>query len=111
MSKVVSVFDKEALELLFQMRNLLDEVLETMDILADGELMKAIRDFFADHQSKNSSLKEVRGSLENVRLREFSHNIGFMILSTHNTSQTPTVNIPSQSSETPALPPLSRVPS
>ncbi|MBL7117563.1 MAG: hypothetical protein ISS94_02105 [Candidatus Syntrophoarchaeum sp.] len=43
MSEVVSVFDKEALELLFQTRSLLDEVLETMDILADEELMKAIR--------------------------------------------------------------------
>ncbi|MGB2726897.1 MAG: hypothetical protein WBD09_00270 [Halobacteriota archaeon] len=44
MSEVVSVFDKEALELLFQTRSLLDEVLETMDILADEELMKAIRE-------------------------------------------------------------------
>ena len=44
MSEVVSVFDKNDLELLFQTRNLLDEVLETVDILADEELMKAIRE-------------------------------------------------------------------
>ena len=44
MSEAVSVFDKGALELLFQTRNLLEEVLETMDILADEELMKAIRE-------------------------------------------------------------------
>ncbi len=44
MSEVVSVFDKNDLELLFQTRNLLDEVLETLDILADEELMKAIRE-------------------------------------------------------------------
>ena len=44
MSETVSVFDKNAVELLFQTRNLLDEVLETMDILADEELMKAIRE-------------------------------------------------------------------
>lgn len=44
MSEAVSVFDKNALELLFQTRNLLDEVLETLDILADEELMKVIRE-------------------------------------------------------------------
>ena len=44
MSEVVSVFDKNDLELLFQTRNLLDEVLETLDILADEESMKAIRE-------------------------------------------------------------------
>jgi hypothetical protein len=44
MSEAVSVFDKDALELLFQTRNLLDEVLETVDVLADEELMKAIRE-------------------------------------------------------------------
>jgi hypothetical protein len=32
MSEAVSVFDKDALELLFQTRNLLEAVLETMDI-------------------------------------------------------------------------------
>ena len=44
MSEAVSVFDKNDLELLFQTRNLLDEVLETLDILADEELMQAIRE-------------------------------------------------------------------
>ena len=44
MSEVVSVFDKNDLELLFQTRNLLDEVLETLDIMADEDLMKAIRE-------------------------------------------------------------------
>ena len=44
MSEVVSVFDKNDLELLFQTRNLLDEVLETLDILADEDLMQAIRE-------------------------------------------------------------------
>lgn len=44
MSEAVSVFDKNDLELLFQTRNLLDEVLETLDILADEDLMKAIRE-------------------------------------------------------------------
>lgn len=43
MSEVVSVFDKEVLDLLLQTRNLLEEVLETMDILADEEMMDAIR--------------------------------------------------------------------
>ncbi|KAF5426740.1 hypothetical protein C5S39_14530 [Candidatus Methanophagaceae archaeon] len=44
MSEVVSVLGKNDLELLFQTRNLLDEVLETLDILADEELMQAIRE-------------------------------------------------------------------
>ena len=44
MSEAVSVFDKNDLELLFQTRNLLDEVLETLDILADEDLMKAIQE-------------------------------------------------------------------
>lgn len=44
MSEAVSVFDKNDLELLFQTRNMLDEVLETLDILADEDLMKAIRE-------------------------------------------------------------------
>ena len=44
MSEVVSVLGKNDLELLFQTRNLLDEVLETLDILADEDLMQAIRE-------------------------------------------------------------------
>jgi len=44
MSEVVSVLGKNDLELLFQTRNLLDEVLEALDILADEELMQAIRE-------------------------------------------------------------------
>lgn len=44
MSEVVSVFDKNDLELLFQTRNLLNEVLETLDIMADEDLMNAIRE-------------------------------------------------------------------
>jgi len=42
MSEVVSVFDKDVVELLLQTRKLLDEILETMDILADAEMMPAI---------------------------------------------------------------------
>jgi hypothetical protein len=44
MSEVVPVFDKEVLELLLQTSNLLEEVLETMDILADEEMMDAIKE-------------------------------------------------------------------
>jgi acyl-CoA reductase-like NAD-dependent aldehyde dehydrogenase len=45
MSEIVSSgFDKEVLELLRQTRNLLEEVLETLDILADEEMMNAIRE-------------------------------------------------------------------
>jgi len=42
MSEVVSVFDKDVVELLLQTRELLDEILETMDILADAEMVTAI---------------------------------------------------------------------
>ena len=42
MSESASIFDKDAVELLLQTRNLLDEVLETMDIIADEKLMKKI---------------------------------------------------------------------
>ena len=51
MSEAVSVFDNDALGFLLQTRNLLDEVLETMDVLADknvrwGEFLHYER-FFA----------------------------------------------------------------
>ena len=42
MSEVVSCFDNEVLALLLQTRDLLEEVLETMDILADAEMVTAI---------------------------------------------------------------------
>jgi len=42
MSEVVSCFDNEVLALLLQTRDLLEEVLETMDILADVEMVTAI---------------------------------------------------------------------
>jgi hypothetical protein len=42
MSEVISVFDKDVVELLLQTRKLLDEILETMDILADAEMMTAV---------------------------------------------------------------------
>jgi hypothetical protein len=42
MSDVVSIFDQDVVELLLQTRELLDEILETMDILADAEMVTAI---------------------------------------------------------------------
>ena len=72
MSETVSVFDKNAVELLFQTRNLLDEVLETMDILADEELMKAIRESEdAIEKGETRDLKDFvkELGLENYHLR------------------------------------------
>ncbi|MGB3459403.1 MAG: hypothetical protein WBB08_08945 [Halobacteriota archaeon] len=72
MSETVSVFDKNAVELLFQTRNLLDEVLETMDVLADEELMKAIRESEdAIEKGETRDLKDFvkELGLENYHLR------------------------------------------
>jgi hypothetical protein len=72
MSETVSVFDKNAVELLFQTRNLLDEVIETTDILADEELMKAIRESEdAIEKGETRDLKDFvkELGLENYHLR------------------------------------------
>jgi len=42
MNELASVFDEDALKLLLKMRDLLEEILETIDILADKELMESI---------------------------------------------------------------------
>ncbi len=52
-----SIFEKENVNLLIETRNLLDEVLETLDILADEESMK--------------KLEQAREDVRKGRLSEF----------------------------------------
>jgi hypothetical protein len=66
MSEAVSVFDKDALELLFQTRNLLDEVLETVDVLADEELMKAIRE--SEDEIKRGEARDLKDFVKELGL-------------------------------------------
>jgi len=66
MSEAVSVFDKNALELLFQTRNLLGEVLETLDILADEDLMKAIRE--SEDEIERGDTRELKDFVKELGL-------------------------------------------
>ena len=62
----------EVLRMIFLSRNLLDEVLETMDILTDEELMKAIRESEdAIEKGETRDLKDFvkELGLENYHLR------------------------------------------
>jgi len=66
MSEAISVFDKNALELLFQTRNLLGEVLETLDILADEDLMKAIRE--SEDEIERGDTRELKDFVKELGL-------------------------------------------
>jgi hypothetical protein len=68
MSEAVSVFDKDALELLFQTRNLLEEVLETMDILADEELMKAIKE--SEDEIERGEARDLKDFVKELSLED-----------------------------------------
>jgi hypothetical protein len=67
-SKVVPVFDKEVLELLLQTRNLLEEVLETMDILADEEMMEAIR--VSEEEIRRGETRDFKEFVEELGLED-----------------------------------------
>ena len=64
MSELASIFDKDAVELLLQTRNLLDEVLETMDIIADEKLMKKIAE--AEMDVKDGRVRDFDEFLEEL---------------------------------------------
>ncbi|RLG32160.1 hypothetical protein DRN98_05690 [Methanosarcinales archaeon] len=64
MSESASIFDKDAVELLLQTRNLLDEVLETMDIIADEKLMKKIAE--AEMDVKDGRVRDFDEFLEEL---------------------------------------------
>jgi len=68
MSEAVSVFDKGALELLFQTRNLLDGVLETLDILADEDLMEAIKE--SEEEIKRGEARDLKDFAKELGLEE-----------------------------------------
>lgn len=67
-SKVVPVFDKEVLELLLQTRNLLEEVLETMDILADEEMMEAIKE--SEEEIRKGEARDFKEFVEELGLED-----------------------------------------
>lgn len=64
MSESASIFDKDVVELLLQTRNLLDEVLETMDIIADEKLMKKIAE--AEMDVKDGRVRDFDEFLEEL---------------------------------------------
>jgi hypothetical protein len=68
MGEAVSVLDKDALELLFQTRNLLQEVLETMDILADAELMNAIKE--SEDEIERGEARDFKDFVKELGLEE-----------------------------------------
>jgi glutaredoxin-related protein len=69
MSEIVSSgFDKEVLELLRQTRNLLEEVLETLDILADEEMMNAIRE--SEDEIKRGATRDFKVFVKELDLKD-----------------------------------------
>lgn len=66
MSGLTSVFDRDALKLLLQMRDLLEEILETVDILADKELMDAIAE--SEKEIKEGKMRDFREFLKELDL-------------------------------------------
>ncbi|WP_086975858.1 hypothetical protein [Archaeoglobus fulgidus] len=60
MNEITPLFDEEVIKFLVQTRNLLEEILETLDIMADKELMEAI--FKSENeirQGKTRNFKEI----------------------------------------------------
>lgn len=62
----VSVFDEEALRLLVRMRDLLEEILETLDVMADKELMEAIAE--SEKEIKEGKVREFKEFLKELGL-------------------------------------------
>lgn len=59
------VFDKDAVKVLIDTRNLLEEMLETIDILADEEIMRKIA--FAEKEVKEGKVRDFDEFLEELK--------------------------------------------
>ena len=66
MNELTSIFDRDALKLLLQMRDLLEEILETIDILADKELMDAIAE--SEKEIKEGKTRDFREFIKELGL-------------------------------------------
>ena len=66
MNELTSIFDRDALKLLLQMRDLLEEILETIDILADKELMDAIAE--SEKEIKEGKTRDFREFIKKLGL-------------------------------------------
>ena len=66
MSELTSIFDRDVLKLLLQMRDLLEEILETIDILADKELMDAIVE--SEKEIKEGKTRDFRDLIKELGL-------------------------------------------